>query len=157
MQKNLRMLLIIVTTALVVLQFFRPEKNASPVTSAHLFEMEKIPENIQSILKNSCFDCHSNQTRYLWYHQISPVSWMVNRHITEGKKELNFSDWGQLDDFSKIGHLEKICREAELKKMPLKAYTAMHPKARLTDEQIAALCAWTETMGEKLLTQNLKE
>ncbi|NQU52106.1 MAG: heme-binding domain-containing protein [Bacteroidetes bacterium] len=151
MQKLFKILLILVSVAFVTMQFFHPEKNLGEITINHILIKEKIPENIKAVIQNACLDCHSNQTRYSWYHSISPVSWMVNRHVEEGKKEINFSDWGEMDLFGKIETLEEICQELERKKMPLKSYVMMHKEAKLSDEQVAELCEWTEKLGLELL------
>jgi len=151
MRKLVKVTLIILIIAVVVIQFFQPDKNKSEDRSNHIFEIEQIPENIKSILSNSCLDCHSNNTNYKWYHKPAPVSWMVNQHIVKGKDELNLSDWGEFDIYDRIGTLEEICKESERKTMPLKSYTAIHRSAKLSDEQIAELCAWTEKLGEELL------
>ena len=151
MKKLFRIILIVLIIGVIVIQFFKPEKNLGASTPNHIFENEQLPEDIKVVLKNACMDCHSNQTTYLWYHKVAPVAWMINKHIVEGKEELNFSDWGQMDTFDKIGALEKICREVENKKMPIKPYVQMHKEAKLTDEQVAALCAWTEKLSEELI------
>ena len=152
MQKLFRIVVIILLVAFITMQFFQPEKNIGEVSANHIFEKEQVPENIKSIIKNACLDCHSNQTNYLWYHKIAPVSWMVNKHVVKGKDELNLSDWGELDIYDKIVILEDICQEVERKKMPIKSYTAMHKKAKLSNEQVAALCAWTEKLGLEMLS-----
>lgn len=154
MQKLLRFIILLLLAIFVVIQFFQPKKNLGEITSNHIFEQEKIQEEIKTVLESACLDCHSNQTNYLWYHKISPVSLMVNKHVVKGKKELNFSEWGQMDVFDKIGALEEICEEVEDGKMPIKAYVKMHKKADLSKEQIAALCAWTEKLSEELLKPN---
>lgn len=101
-------------------------------------------------------DCHSNQTRYLWYHKISPVSWMIYDHIRDGKKELNFSTWGAQDAYDKFGAFEDISKEVERKTMPLKSYTFMHSKARLTDMERKVLVDWAKARSEEI-TNELKE
>ena len=154
MQKLLRIILLFLIALFVVIQLFQPEKNLGEITSDHIFEQEKIQDEIKTVLESACLDCHSNQTNYLWYHKISPVSLMVNKHVVKGKEKLNFSEWGQMDVFDKIGVLEEICEEVEDRKMPIKAYVKMHKKADLSKEQIAALCAWTEQLSEELLTPN---
>jgi uncharacterized membrane protein len=141
----------------VVLQFFQPEKNTSQDVKNHIFTQEQIPENVKEILKTSCMDCHSNNTVYLWYDRISPVSWLVNNHIKDGKKELNFSQWGELDKFKKISKLEDIREELEQKTMPLKQYTALHWDAKLTEEEIAVLTAWIDKTGEELLKSSIEK
>ncbi len=151
MRKIIRIIVLVFIAAFLVIQFFQAEKNMETNASNHIFQKEQVPENIKSILQNACLDCHSNQTNYLWYHKIAPVSWMVNHHVDEGKRELNFSNWGEMDVFDKIGDLEKICREVEHKKMPIKSYTWMHKKSKLSEEQVAELCAWTEKLSYDLL------
>ena len=156
MHKLFKIVLVILLVIFVTMQFFQPEKNISEISENHIFEKEQILENIKSIFKNACLDCHSNQTNYLWYHNISPVSWMVNKHVVAGKNELNLSDWGELDIFDKIASLEDICKEVERNKMPIKEYTLMHKEAKLSDEQIVELCAWTEKLGLELLASEGK-
>lgn len=152
MRKLFRIIFIVLLLAFVVIQFFQPEKNRGEVSANHILKKEKVPENIKTILQNACFDCHSNQTNYLWYHKIAPVSWMVNKHIVDGKDELNFSEWGKLDIYDKIGTLEKICRDVKRKKMPIKAYITMHKKAKLSDKQVDSLCGWTEKLSLELMS-----
>lgn len=157
MRKKIKIVVILVIAAFVIIQFFQPEKNTGILTADHIYEKEKLPSEVKTILNNACMDCHSDQTTYLWYHHVVPVAWMINQHIVDGKKELNFSEWGQHDVFDKIGTLEKICREVENKKMPIKSYTYMHKEAKLSEEQITALCDWTEKLSEELLTSQLKK
>jgi uncharacterized membrane protein len=137
--------------AFIVIQFFQPEKNISEISQNHIFKQEQFPENVQQTLKNACMDCHSNNTNYPWYNKIAPVSWMLNKHVTEGKDELNFSEWGEMDAYDKIGVLEDMRQEVERKTMPLKAYVAIHKEAKLTDEQRAALIAWIDKKGGELV------
>jgi uncharacterized membrane protein len=143
--------------AFVVIQFFQPEKNISEISQNHIFKQEQLPEIVQQTIKNACLDCHSNNTNYPWYNNIAPVSWMLNKHVTKGKNELNFSEWGELDAYDKIGALEDIRQEVEQKTMPLKAYVAIHKEAKLTDEQRAALIAWIDKKGEELVKSSTEK
>uniref|UniRef100_UPI003216FFF8 heme-binding domain-containing protein n=1 Tax=uncultured Draconibacterium sp. TaxID=1573823 RepID=UPI003216FFF8 len=156
MRKIVRLAGIVLVVAFVVMQFFHPEKNSADSTENHIFNTEQIPPNIQTILKNACMDCHSNHTSYSWYHRIAPVSWMVNKHIKDGKKELNFSEWSEMDVFEKITKLEEACQETERKTMPIKSYRNIHAVARLTDEQIAELCNWSTKLSEELLAKAIE-
>ena len=151
MRRFFRIVALIVVVAFIAIQFFQPEKNNGKITATHIFNTENIPENIKILLRNSCLDCHSDQTNYLWYHNIAPVSWMVNKHIVAGKKELNLSDWGKLETIDKISALGDIYDETERKKMPLKKYTFIHKDAKLSDEQIKTLCNWAEKTGAELM------
>lgn len=151
MKKIFRIVIILLLATFVVIQFSQPKKNLGDISENHIFQMEAIPENIKTILKNSCLDCHSNQTTYLWYHKIAPVSWMINHHVVDGKKELNFSNWEDMDIFDKITKLEEMCKETERKKMPLKPYVIMHPKAKLSAEDIIEICNWSEKLSLEML------
>jgi hypothetical protein len=156
MRKIYKYIIILFVAAMIIGQFFRPQKNLGTVTPEHIFEQEKLPPEIKTMITNSCLDCHSNHTNYLWYHKIAPVSWMINNHIVEGKKKLNFSEWGKLNAFDKIGILGKICDEVEDGDMPIKPYTLMHKKARLSEEEKGVLCAWTEKLSEEVLARSSK-
>lgn len=156
MRKILKISILLLIVAFVVIQFFQPEKNTGELTSNHIFQNEKIPADVMNTLKNACMDCHSDQTKYLWYHRISPVSWMIYEHIKDGKKELNFSTWGEQDDYDKFGAFEDMSKEVERKTMPIKAYTFMHSTARLSDDERKALVDWCKMRSEQI-TNALKE
>jgi len=151
MRRILRIFGVVLLLAFITIQFFQPDKNQGAVTENDILTVQKVPAEIAGILKESCFDCHSNVTRYHWYHNIAPVSWMIDDHIQEGKKELNLSNWGKTDLYDKITTLEEVAQETRRKTMPLKSYLIMHPKARLSDEQIEALNEWANNLGEELL------
>lgn len=151
MKKILWIVLIVVLTGFVVAQFFQPEKNYSERTKQHILEAENVPGHIETMLTNSCLDCHSNQTNYLWYHEVAPVSWFINNHIVEGKEHLNLSHWEQQDVFDKIGTLEEMVEEVEKGEMPLKEYVWLHPKAKLSDDEIAQLKEWSGQLSEELI------
>lgn len=154
MRKIIKILVVIGIVAFVVIQFFQPEKNVSDDVKNHIFTKEQLPENVKEIIQTSCLDCHSNNTTYLWYHNISPVSWLVNKDVLKGKKELNFSEWGEMDDYDKIGAIEDIRQEIEQKTMPIKPYIMMHPKAKLTDEKVAVLTAWIDKKAGELVNSS---
>lgn len=135
---------------LVVAQFIRPAKNFSEENQASIFRQSTIPNEVSDILKNACFDCHSNQTQYRWYNQVAPVSWWVASHIKEGKKELNFSEWGDKTPIDQIDLLTKIIDETKAGNMPLPSYSLIHSKARLSKEQIQVLNSWAESYGMEL-------
>ncbi|MGQ8337992.1 heme-binding domain-containing protein [Sunxiuqinia sp. A32] len=152
MKKKIRLFVIILALIFVGAQFIQPEKNLDDMGPDHLFALEKIPSEVMLTIKNACLDCHSDQTNYLWYHKISPVSWMINSHIKEGKGELNFSKWGEMSSIDQVGILTKISEEVERKQMPLKSYTFMHKKAKLSEEQSKALIDWVDETALGLLT-----
>ena len=126
------------------MQFYRPEKNTSEDRD-HLtpfLTQTNPPEEVLAIMKTSCFDCHSDQTRYPWYNNVAPVSWWLDGHIEEGKEHLNFSDWSSYSDKKKDHKLEEVIETVESSEMPLDSYTWTHEDARLSDRQREAVMAW---------------
>ena len=98
-------------------------------------DINKTPENIRLILKNACYDCHSNETKYPKYSYIAPISWAVKDHINEGREYLNFSEWGSYNKDLKQNAIEKTISTVRDLQMPLPSYIGYHPKANLTTEQ----------------------
>ena len=127
----------------VVIQFFRIDKE-NPVyeTSNDFLLVEQAPEGIQTIMKNACYDCHSNETVYPWYSNVAPVSWWLKDHVNEGREHLNFSEWATYDDDRREHKLEEFVEEVEEGEMPLDSYTWTHAEARLSDEDRQTLVDW---------------
>jgi len=87
----------------------------------------------RELVQKACFDCHSNETVWLWYSNVAPVSWLVQRDVDEGREKLNFSDWGRAREKDEI---IEVIQEGE---MPMPIYLIMHPEARLTSTEKEAL------------------
>lgn len=129
----------------VIAQFFGPEKNEGDIASLSTFVNEtNPPEEVHVILKETCFDCHSNKTKYPWYSGITPLNYWMADHVKEGKKELNFSKWGEYSLRRKEHKMEELYEEVEKKNMPLNPYTWTHADANLTDEQIKKIVDWAK-------------
>ena len=91
----------------------------------------------RQLAERACFDCHSNETAWPWYSNIAPVSWLVERHVVEGREHLNFSNWGHsTEEGEETDEMGETVLEGE---MPLRNYLITHPEARLTDAERAAL------------------
>ena len=151
MVKRLRYLIIAVAVLFVIAQFFQPELNKGDAGENHLFSRVSVPGEIENSLKDACMDCHSNQTNYHWYHRIAPVSWLIANHIREGKQKLNFSDWGKFSKIDQITYLDHINKEVSSGEMPLKSYSFIHKKARLTKAQKDSISSWSEKLAFSLL------
>lgn len=98
-------------------------------------DINKTPEDIRVILKNACYDCHSNETQYPDYAYIAPISWTIKDHINDGRKHLNFSEWGSYNKELKQNAIEKTISTVHDLEMPLPSYIGYHPKANLTTKQ----------------------
>ncbi|MBR9999480.1 MAG: heme-binding domain-containing protein [Cyclobacteriaceae bacterium] len=115
-----------------------------------LFAMPGMDEEVAGILRNSCYDCHSNETSFPWYSFVAPMKWLVVKDINDGRKELNFSDWNNLGKREQIKILEEMMEEIEEGNMPLPVYTIIHRDARLNEDQRNKLSEWTASVTEKI-------
>lgn len=152
MRRSVKIVGALLLALLLVLQFFQPNHNNTPVDPEQdLLMLTSPPEEIAGLIKNACYDCHSGQTVYPWYSKISPVSWYLQKHISIGKKEVNYNNFGSLDKVEKIGALSKACDVVDAGTMPLQSYGLIHKNARLTSEQKSAFCSWTEEEALKMM------
>ena len=104
----------------------------------------KAPSEVKTILKNSCYDCHSNQTNWPFYSYIAPVSWLVSRDVNKGRNNLNFSEWNNLS-IEKINKIkDEIAEEISEDEMPLPIYVFIHSDASLSNEQKLVIKNWAD-------------
>ncbi|MGK0411927.1 MAG: hypothetical protein ACJA1B_000115 [Polaribacter sp.] len=141
--KILKKVGIVIIVALVIAQFFGPEKNDGEFDTVNAFIAEtNPPKEVLKILKTTCFDCHSSKTNYPWYNEITPVNFWLDEHVQDGKKHLNFSEWSSYSLKKKEHKMDELHEEVEEKEMPLDSYTWTHEDANLTPEQIEAVVTW---------------
>lgn len=141
----------ILLAAFVVAQFFQPEENVSPAYSGHrLTDRYKVPDDVSDILSTSCYDCHSNNTRPMFYMKVQPVGWWISHHVEEGKEELNFDEFGTYPLRVQYHKLEEIVEVVDEDEMPLTSYTLIHNDAKLSPQQKQALTAWATMLIDTL-------
>jgi len=99
------------------------------------------PKEIASLLKTSCYDCHSYQTTLPWYGNIAPVSWEVRSHIKDGRKWVNFQEWENYDEEKQQKIYKGIVKSISLR-MPIPMYVNMHEEAKLTAKQRKMIKTW---------------
>lgn len=148
-----RKILLLLVAALVIIQFFHPEKNLagnSDTPNTDISKVMDIPDNVQDILQNSCYDCHSNNTNYPWYAEIQPVGWWLDHHINEGKSEMNFNEFASYSPRRQFRKLEEIIEQVKEGEMPLRSYTIVHKSAALGNEQKALITAWAGAAMESM-------
>ena len=144
MKKVLKIVVIVGVAAFVVAQFFRPNRVNPPLVEADMLEASMhVPDDVKAIISRSCADCHSNTTRYPWYSNISPASWLLVEHVEHGRSHLNLSEWNTYAATKKSKKLEEICDEIESGRMPLPSYLWLHRDAVLSADEIKTLCEWT--------------
>jgi Haem-binding domain len=136
---------------LILIQFIQPTQNKSrEILSTDLTKTINVPENVQSILKTACYDCHSNNTRYPWYSRLQPFGWLLARHIKNGKVELNFSEFDSYSLRRQVSKLNEITNSTKDGTMPLGSYTMIHPKARLSGNEKELLIDWATRTKDSL-------
>ncbi|SMO81066.1 Haem-binding domain-containing protein [Chryseobacterium rhizoplanae] len=133
--------------AFALIQFFPIDRTNKPVDSAANFvEARKTPEKIRTLLKNACYDCHSNETVYPKYAFIAPVSWSVKSHVNEGREHLNFSTWETYNKDLKENMITKSIQTIQSKAMPMPGYIVYHKEANLSEAERALLVQYFEEM-----------
>lgn len=151
MKRALKILLILIVVALITIQFFRPSKNSGVEDAQkHITAVYPVPDDVQNILKASCYDCHSNTTQYPWYSRVQPMGWVLENHIVEGKKELNFSEFASYPVSRQYKELEEISEDINEGEMPLLSYSIAHKNARLTAHQKALIHQWVAATKKEM-------
>lgn len=102
------------------------------------------PPDVKGILRRSCYDCHSTETKWPLYSRIAPVSWIVIHDVNEGRDHLDFSNWQAESKLSQSDMKEEILDEVSEGKMPLKKYLLIHRHSKLSDSDKKALRDWVE-------------
>ncbi len=149
-------ILIGVVIFLVLIQFIQPpHNNGTPESATDITHTIAVPDTVMSLLKVSCYDCHSNHTDYPWYSKITPVNWWLNNHINEGKRELNFSTFSTGTFKRKDKKMKEIDEQIDKHEMPLDSYLWIHKDAKLNDAQRKLIIDWTKTAREKIMQDSL--
>ena len=153
MKKIIKQVLLILLAALIIIQFFHPEKNKHDQPAAvekDIATLYPYPDSVKQLLQTSCYDCHSNNTIYPWYSKLQPVDWWLNSHVTEGKRELNFNEFASYSLRKQYGKLKKIGDEVKEGGMPLSSYTLIHTDAKLDDKQKNIIINWANGVRDSM-------
>jgi hypothetical protein len=136
MRKNLTIFFLV---SLVIMQLI-PVENSNPKVESPLI----FPDSIFSIVKTSCFDCHSNETVWPWYSHIAPFSWAISHHVKKGRTRFNFSEWEKYSSEKKDSILLHIKSSISKGFMPPKDYLLMHSYAELSEKNRKKLISWID-------------
>lgn len=149
--KVLKIIAWIALIAFVVIQFFPMDYNQSETLPQTDFMLvNKVPATVEKSLQVSCYDCHSNYTKYPWYNKVQPVAWFLEDHIKEGKAELNFNEWDSLSSRRKTSKLRSIIKQIESGEMPLDSYTLIHRDAKFSKEETEEIINWVTQLKDSL-------
>jgi len=148
-----KMLGIFFATGFVLIQLI-PVERSNPKTDPNL-EIKASVEVVK-IFKRSCYDCHSNETRWPWYSNIAPMKWFIARDVKIGRQWLNFSEWESYDEKKKRKLKKMIFTSIELA-MPLGPYLQAHPEAKLSAKDRETIRKWTGLTLEDVMSSSKKE
>lgn len=137
MKRLILWLLVVLLVVFAGIQFVPVSRTNPPVVADF-----NGPPEVKAVLKRSCYDCHSNETRWPWYAYVAPVSWLVAGDVEEAREHLNFSAWGRLSAKERLDLREECYEEVAKGNMPLGTYLWLHPDARLSDADKEVLRRW---------------
>lgn len=137
--------------ALLIAQFIRPSWNISgDIPIGRISHALPVPVEVETVLRRSCFDCHSNNTVYPWYTQIQPVGWWLQSHIDDAKRELNFDEFATYRPLRQYKKLQEMAEQVEEDLMPLPSYLYIHHDARLSEDEKTILTSWAGAMRDSM-------
>ena len=108
---------------------------------AEFLQSAQFDPGVVATLQRACGNCHSNQTDWPWYSRVAPVSWLLGRDVSEGRKFLNFSVWPEYGMEGQGQLLARAATELESGSMPPRRYSALHAEARLSRQARSDLMA----------------
>jgi hypothetical protein len=143
--KILKRLAVVAGALLVAMQAIRPARTNPPVDPAATIQARtQVPPEVDALLARSCNDCHTSGTRWPWYSQVAPASWLVASDVNEARRKLSLSDWGRYDARRAGRKLDAMCEQAKEGDMPITPYLLLHWSARLSEADRKTLCDWTK-------------
>ena len=147
--------LLILFLGFILIQFFRIDKTNPPINEGMDFlTIKKTPETIANQIRNSCYDCHSNETKYPWYSNIQPFGWFLKNHIEDGRKHLNFSTFATYEPKRQAHKLYESFEMVEHGEMPMESYLLMHPEAKLSESQKAEIVNYFKRIEDEIRVAN---
>lgn len=90
----------------------------------------------QEIAEAGCYDCHSNLTKWRWYSNVAPASWLVTHDVEDGRGVLDFSEWDRPQPDA-----GELVEKVESGEMPPLQYKLAHGVARLSAAEKKQLAA----------------
>lgn len=147
--KKHKIIKLIFVIAFVGIQFIPTNRNQSDeIFEPDFMTIYAVPHEIETLIKISCYDCHSNNTKYPWYNQIQPIRAWMAKHIQKGKEELNFNEFGDYSNRRKKSKIKSMISQMEEDKMPLPSYTFVHRETKLSDNEKTEVTDWLKTVLE---------
>lgn len=113
----------------------------------------QVPAGVMASLRKACLDCHSDEPVYPWYARVAPVSMLLRKHVVEGRERLNLSTWGATPAVRRLRLLSDMANQVQGGTMPTSDYLWMHPEAKLSEAEVAAIFAWTQAERARVVEE----
>lgn len=133
--------IIFLVVTLIAIQFISLDKTNPKVDENLTLHTDA---KVMKILKKSCYDCHSYETKWSIYSDIAPLSFGVVSHVNDGRQALNFSTYKNIDQEIKDKRFQRAVVLIKNERMPVSNYLAFHEEARMTPEEKKILIDWFE-------------
>ena len=149
--KNINKLIWILLAGFLLIQFFRPENinGRKPMQ-----DLVNVPKEVNTILRNSCFDCHSSEANLRWYDKITPANFLVNTHIKEGREALDFSKWNSWPKPQQNSTIYYAINKVLSGEMPIPSYAAVHSSAKLNKHQTEILKNYALSLSPRKISDS---
>jgi hypothetical protein len=93
-------------------------------------------QQVRALAVAACYDCHSNETQWRWYSNVAPASWLVQNHVDEGRRKVNFSEWDRPQE-----EADELAESVLEGSMPPRSYLLLHRSADLSESEKEQLVA----------------
>jgi hypothetical protein len=131
-----------------------------PVARAHTIQENlAVPPAVNAMLHQSCYDCHSSETRWPWYSQVSGIGSLIEHDVNGGRDAMNFSEWSVGVGKTSLqggAMLIAACEAVKQHQMPKPNYLRLHPEATPRPAEIEQFCAWTHEQAAELMQPDHK-
>ena len=151
---NFKTILLSVAIVFVIIQFIQPDRTmVKNAEQKDINQVINMPDTIAAMLKQSCYNCHSNNTTYPWYTYVQPIGWYLSYHVQNGRQQLDLSEFDKYSIRKQATKIKEMASQVKEKEMPMSSYLWMHKEARLSDDQRMLLVTWLEHTADSLRTK----
>ncbi len=106
---------------------------------------------LKPVFERSCFDCHSQKTKFPWYAKLPGVKQFLSGHIEEGRKELDMTNGFPFSGKGEpIQLLHRMHDEIDEGGMPLWSYRLMHWGTKIEGTRKDSVVAWLDSSITRL-------
>lgn len=150
MSRWVKKILVALPLLLAAMQLIRPARTNPPFDPAQTLQA-RVPDGQPAVpvINRACRDCHSNETSWPWYSEVAPVSWFLAHDVNEGRREVNFSAWGNYAPDRQRKLLKESCEQVSKGDMPMWIYTVIHTDARLSPADVRSICDLAGAAGRE--------